>query len=108
VLRTSEVALCSAAEAATKAIFERAELQSKKSSLWRNPNNLRYEALRCVIAMQVQQPSIAKDFREEVVACLRSADPSLRLLAAEVLYNSCSPEHLLGIAKQVSTALDFQ
>ena len=82
-------------------MFEKAKSQSKKPSAWRNPNNLRYEGLRCIIALQANKPSVAVPFREDVVLCLRSADASLRLLAAEVLYNSCSADNLTGIADQV-------
>jgi hypothetical protein len=75
--------------------------KSMKPSQWRNPNNLHFEALRCIVALQACKPSVATPFREEIVNCLRSTDPSLRYLAADVLYNSCSADNLSSVAEQV-------
>jgi hypothetical protein len=91
----------SAAVTTTRQMFDRSKTQSKKASQWRNSNNLRYEALRCVIALQATKPGAAVPFREDVVHCLRCSDASLRHLAAEVLYNSCSSENLCGVVEQV-------
>jgi hypothetical protein len=99
--------ITSAAAAATRQMFERAKSQAKKASQWRNPNNLRFEALRCVVALQATKPSVAAPFREDVVACLRSPDASLRHLAADVLYNSCTSDNLSGVAEQVRYAHSF-
>lgn len=78
--------------------------KSIKPSQWRNPNNLQFEGLRCIVALQACRPTAATPFREEIVGCLRSSDLSLRYLAADVLYNSCSADNLTSVADQVSTS----
>lgn len=78
--------------------------KSIKPSQWRNPNNLQFEGLRCIVALQACKPAAATPFREEIVSCLRSSDPSLRYLAADVLYNSCSADNLTSVAEQVRPA----
>ena len=78
--------------------------KSIKPSQWRNPNNLQFEGLRCIVALQACKPAAATPFREEIVSCLRSSDLSLRYLAADVLYNSCSADNLTSVADQVRPA----
>lgn len=89
-----------AASDATRQMF--AKGKSIKPSQWRNPNNLQFEGLRCIVALQACRPTAATPFREEIVGCLRSSDLSLRYLAADVLYNSCSADNLASVADQVS------
>lgn len=93
------MAFVHAAVDVTRHMFNRAK--STKPSQWRNPNNLHFEALRCIVALQACKPSVATPFREEIVHCLRSTDASLRYLAADVLYNSCSADNLSSVAEQV-------
>eukprot|EP00892_Ulva_mutabilis_P004364 jgi/Ulvmu1/229/UM001_0233.1 len=83
---------------ATRQMF--AKGKSLKPSQWRNPNNLQFEGLRCIAALQACRPAAATPFREDIVACLRSTDASLRYLAADVLYNSCSADNLSSVADQ--------
>lgn len=94
--------VCCAAIEVTRQMFNRAK--SMKPSQWRNPNNLHFEALRCIVALQACKPSVATPFREEIVNCLRSSDASLRYLSADVLYNSCSADNLSSVAEQVRFA----
>ena len=95
-------AWCAATEV-TRQMFNKAK--STKPSQWRNPNNLHFEALRCIVALQACKPSVATPFREEIVHCLRSSDASLRYLSADVLYNSCSADNLSSVAEQVRTTV---
>ena len=93
--------LLNAAQGAARQMFDKARALAKKASQARNPNNLRFEALRCVIALQATKPAVATPFKEDIVVCLRSSDASLRHLAAEVLYNSTTADNLSGVAEQV-------